>query len=1252
MAIRTIQSPGIEITERDISQYTTGPVGTAVLVTGFAAKGRDYEPIYLTSRSAWLQQFGEPTTEAERYFFNASMEVINQGGKLYACKLPYKNEALNKFTTKSYVVDVSKLKQLSTVAEYVEKYDLSGILAGDYTRFGWAGPDKEFLTLLFQAKDIEASLKDFSEAVDNYTIAIPYAYAEDDWMNQINIEGTDQDNWMYTPVQFIMDKLSAVFDATSTFNLNLPRLPQSDDWYLISSYFVKKNEGESTGGSSLIPLSINYDAGNYVYGNAEFSVKKFIDDVEKMLGDNPKTQAFKVACDPSTGVTSASIDNTFHELFTNSDPYKFFVANKDLFDALNKIDFNGDDKFFGGLKPYFYCDENKFNLGAYWKASKDYERSKQYKEQFDSLSAVPFWNDVVKLDAYFDENKPELSGIFDKPIQMAERDGTLTGFIDGELTAYANLPIYINTEESNIALKRFLIRKQKEELLTPLDYLLEAFQKLFESAKFDELVEASKKGLYQNTPFARTALDYYMGQTLIPNPTHKTMLRDAGNLNVLYGPIDPDGEYGSLSADKTFFQVYNGPDSSAPELSSVDDVVVNTVNRLNYDKFLAFAKDFTETPSKLSVYEKLSAYAQEHLEDKPSLMSSIIALQPSKISVDLAFSEIKKADGTIKQYLQIDSKKHEVALKDLEEIDGYATGETPVMPNTFVIVDKTRGTLGTSFAKNPDGTQKELVGIIPVVTTAANALYAQALLETGDSGITKYNALGNVRTLKYIDSNGEEHGPQVVDINNGDSAIPFKSDNAGIYTVSQMVAASFPSIHFTAEGLLDRQNMKKIGVVVLRAFLDPGEGNKLNYDIVEAYAGELSKDAVDPNTGASTFIDTLINTQSEYIEFYSNCFNQTATKELYSKMDLLVLQTPQDAGDLGFYQDMVKKNISLTDSITKALPLVWEKNEDINEKQIDIVCDAGVSNIAQYIKSVFNGRAGEYDPASENASLFKLRSKEDTNTWRAVIAMYDNFCKNIRKDCMFVADGPRPFCLTGNKKIVRPSKPSNTIDATILPMLKFITGVNTNYGAGYCDWFQKSDEFSGDYFWCPPSIQATGVYLNTDINFDFWEAPAGLNRGIVPALDIAFSPTQRQADEIYPKCWNYARNYPNDGIVLEGQRTFQTKESALDRVAARRALLRFERIVYEIARWYVYETNNAYNRQRFYDDVDGVFKELKAQGAMYDYKIICDETINTDEVIERNEFRVKIGLKLNKFMEFILIEFNILRRGGSWSEML
>jgi len=1202
MAIRNIDSPGVQITERDLSQYTNGPVGTAVLVTGFASKGRDYEPTLLTSRSAWLQQFGEPTNEAERYFFNACMEVINQGGKLYACKLPYKNDSLNKFTVKTYTVNVEKLRQLSTVAEYADEYGLNKVLAGDYSEFGYdLSATDDVKDTLFKADKFKDELVGFSKSSQEFTIAIPYAYALSDWLGELDVEDSEQDNWMYTPVVYVMAKLSATFDSTSEFRQRLAA------------------EGKSLNFS---------DEHGVIVQDGPASVKLFIDSILEGLGGNDKSDSFKAACDPSTGVNVNSVTHTYPQ-FVDSIAYRFFKANEELFNELNELDFNQDSGLYKGLKPYFYCDTSKFNLGAYYRASKLYEKYEESRQLYIDTNVVELVNRVIDLDKFFGDKGSSLSTVFDKFLAMGGApEAPATHWEDSQ------------SEE----LKTILTTKAHDELLTPLDALIEAFNTMLASEEFAKIVEEARDGIYHDSPFAKVAINYYLENTIVSNPEHKKILRNADNLNVFFLSVDADND-GPGTLLSTFFELYNGPDSSSPELSSTTAVIDGAVSEMRYDDILRFSKDFVGTET----YNALSdiAYGTSGTEAQKKTLS---ALQEDMISTVLAFSEIKNADNTVDEYLTIDSKA-DVTLEDLETIDGYATGETPVRTNKIVIVDKTRGTLGQAYAKAPSGEQKEVVGIIPVVTTAANALYSQALLDTGDSGITKYNAIRTAQTLT-ADGMAENGITAPFEIKDEDAAVPFMSDNAGVYTVSKLVAGSFPSIHFDSEGHMDRQNLKKIGVVVLRAFLDPGEGNKVNYDIVEAFAGELDKNATDPNTGASTFIDTLVNSQSEYIELYSNCFNQTATREMYSKMDILMLNEPQKAGDLGFYQYMTKKNISLTDSILKALPLVWNKNEDINEKAIDVVCDAGVSNIAQFIKSVYNGGSGVYDPASEQAALFKLRNKEDTKTWRAVLDMYDNFCKNIRKDCMFVADGPRPFCLTGNKKIVRPSKPSNTVDSSILPLLKYITGVNTNYGAGYCDWFQKADEFSGDYFWCPPSIQAMGVYLNTDINFDYWMAPAGLNRGVVAALDVAFNPTQRQADEIYPKSWNYARNYPNDGIVLEGQRTFQSKASALDRVNVRRAMLRFERMVYEIARWYVYENNTTYTRQRFYDAVDGVFKEIKGQGGMIDYKIICDESINTPEVIDRGELRVKIGVRPVKSAEFIIIEFNVMRQGGSWTEML
>lgn len=335
----------------------------------------------------------------------------------------------------------------------------------------------------------------------------------------------------------------------------------------------------------------------------------------------------------------------------------------------------------------------------------------------------------------------------------------------------------------------------------------------------------------------------------------------------------------------------------------------------------------------------------------------------------------------------------------------------------------------------------------------------------------------------------------------------------------------------------------------------------------------------------------------------------------------------------------------------------FEKVSDINERDIDIVCDAGVSNIASYIKAVFGENAGAYDlNASDESgtayiSMWKCNGNTTAlKTWKSVVQKLDTFCKNTRKDCMFITECPRPIVLQGQKKIVRASKPANTIDANILPYVKYLMGLNTSYGAGYMDWFEIADEFTGDLMWLPPSIKAMGVYINTDVNFNYWDAPAGLNRGVIAATDVAFSPNGKQAGSIYEKNWNYAINYPYDGIVLEGQKTFQVKPSAFDRVNVRRLFLRLERAAYKVARYYVYEGNTAYTRQRLVDALTPYFKDAKVNGGIYDYRIKCDEDNNSPESIDRNELHCSIGIKPVKTAEFILLDFVALTTGGSWEE--
>lgn len=478
-------------------------------------------------------------------------------------------------------------------------------------------------------------------------------------------------------------------------------------------------------------------------------------------------------------------------------------------------------------------------------------------------------------------------------------------------------------------------------------------------------------------------------------------------------------------------------------------------------------------------------------------------------------------------------------------------------------------------------------------------------------------------------------------------------------TIALDAANYFSTIQPESDGGFEADHLKDIGIVVYRCYLDPAEGNKVSYEPVEAFCGSLCKDDKDPNTGVTKFIDTIVNTNSEYINFFSNCFNDKTNKKFYrDECDILIAEPCQGAV-LGLYSPMTKEDISISKSIYDGLNKAFEKIEDINKLQIDIVCDAGISNIASYLKAIF-GDKGPYDLmitddlGNSMLGMWKCKKYDDPSvkTWKTVVQKLDNFCKNVRKDCMFVTECPRPLVLQGQKKIIRDTKPANTIDANILPYLPAICGLNTNYGAGYLDWFEMADDYTGDFFWCPPSIKAMGVMINCDVNYEYWDAPAGLNRGVIKCTDVAFSPTPKQAGPMYEKNWNYAINYPNDGVVLEGQKTFQTKPSSLDRINVRRLMLRLERAAYQVSRYFVYEGHTAYTRQRLVDALDPYFKDAKNRGGIYDYVIRCSDENNPPEVIDRNELNVQIGIKPTRTIEWILIDFVCARTGASWSEVL
>ena len=176
--------------------------------------------------------------------------------------------------------------------------------------------------------------------------------------------------------------------------------------------------------------------------------------------------------------------------------------------------------------------------------------------------------------------------------------------------------------------------------------------------------------------------------------------------------------------------------------------------------------------------------------------------------------------------------------------------------------------------------------------------------------------------------------------------------------------------------------------------------------------------------------------------------------------------------------------------------------------------------------------------------------------------------------------------------------------------------------------------------------------MYTDLYSNYWNAPAGLNRGVVRGVfDTSFNPTNEEAWDIYENTWNYAVNYPTGGIVIEGQKTFQTNKTALDRVNVRRLMLGLEKITANTAKYYNYEQNTEWMRSRFKDSVSNYLEHVKTYGGISDYVVVCDDRNNTIQTIENNELHCTIAVKPIKAIEFIILNFVCTNQSANVTEI-
>jgi phage tail sheath protein FI len=215
------------------------------------------------------------------------------------------------------------------------------------------------------------------------------------------------------------------------------------------------------------------------------------------------------------------------------------------------------------------------------------------------------------------------------------------------------------------------------------------------------------------------------------------------------------------------------------------------------------------------------------------------------------------------------------------------------------------------------------------------------------------------------------------------------------------------------------------------------------------------------------------------------------------------------------------------------------------------------------------------------------------------------------------------------------------------------TLTTSSYAVMDSNWKYQYDKYNDVYRWIPCNGDVAGLCARTDLERDPWFSPGGLNRGIIKnVIKLAYNPSKTNRDDLYVKGINPIVSFQGEGTVLFGDKTLLVKPSAFDRINVRRLFIVLEKAIARAARFSLFEFNDQFTRAQFVSLVEPFLRDVQGRRGITDFRVVCDETNNTGEVIDRNEFIGDIYIKPARSINFIQLNFVAVRTGVAFEEIV
>lgn len=273
--------------------------------------------------------------------------------------------------------------------------------------------------------------------------------------------------------------------------------------------------------------------------------------------------------------------------------------------------------------------------------------------------------------------------------------------------------------------------------------------------------------------------------------------------------------------------------------------------------------------------------------------------------------------------------------------------------------------------------------------------------------------------------------------------------------------------------------------------------------------------------------------------------------------------------------------------------------------------------------------------------LLTGKSRGGTNGEQLANYLVDNIAET-RKDCIVLASPEKADVVNNSSQ----DEAQDVVDFRNSCRSSSYLVIDSGYKYQY-------DKYNDLFRWVPLNGDIAGLCVRTDSTRDPWFSPAGFNRGQIKNLvKLAFNPDKAERDLMYKNGVNPVATFPGQGTVLFGDKTALAKPSAFDRINVRRLFIVLEKAIATAAKFSLFEFNDEFTRAQFVALVEPFLRDVQGRRGIYDYRVVCDATNNTGEVVDRNEFVGDIYVKPAKSINFIQLNFVAVRTGVAFEEVV